>query len=69
MCRFFFPNSRKTSIQLVLEAQQHKKFSQTTPLDDGVSSLFMYLNGVILMDYNEKTSIWEGPYLNSIPVT
>jgi hypothetical protein len=25
-----------------LEAQQHKKYAQTTPLDDGVSSLFIY---------------------------
>jgi hypothetical protein len=25
-----------------LEAQQHKKYAQTTPLDDGVSSLFLY---------------------------
>jgi hypothetical protein len=40
----FFPNPRKTSIQLLLEAQQHKKYAQTTPLDDGVSSLlFMTL--------------------------
>jgi hypothetical protein len=40
-CRFFFfPNSRKTSIQLLLEAKQHKKYDQTTPLDDGVFSLF-----------------------------
>jgi hypothetical protein len=32
--------SRKTSIQLLLEAhQQHKKYAQTTPLGDGVSSL------------------------------
>jgi hypothetical protein len=37
---FFFPNPLKTSIQLLLEAQQHKKYAQTTPLDDGVSSLF-----------------------------
>jgi hypothetical protein len=37
----FFPNPRKTSIQLLLEAQQHKKYAQTTPLDDGVSSLFL----------------------------
>jgi hypothetical protein len=36
---FFFPNPRKTSIQLLLEAQQQKKYAQTTPLDDGVSSL------------------------------
>jgi hypothetical protein len=38
----FLSNSRKTSIQiqLLLEAQQHKKYAQTTPLDDGVSSLF-----------------------------
>jgi hypothetical protein len=35
----FFPYQRKTSIQLLLEAQQHKKYAQTTPLDDGVSSL------------------------------
>jgi hypothetical protein len=30
-----------------LEAQQHKKYAQTTPLDDGVSSLFkmvLYVN-------------------------
>jgi hypothetical protein len=26
-----------------LEAQQHKKYAQTTPLDDGVSSLFRLL--------------------------
>jgi hypothetical protein len=32
LIRFFFPNPRKTSIQ------QHKKYAQTTPLDDGVSS-------------------------------
>jgi hypothetical protein len=38
---FFFPNPLKTSIQLLLEAQQHKKYAQTTPLDDGVSSLFI----------------------------
>jgi hypothetical protein len=38
----FFPNPRKTSIQLLLEAQQHKKYAQTTPLDDGVSSLFIF---------------------------
>jgi hypothetical protein len=25
-----------------LEAQQHKKYAQTTPLDDGVSSLFPF---------------------------
>jgi hypothetical protein len=37
---FFFPNSLKTSIQLLLKAQQHKKYARTTPLDDGVSSLF-----------------------------
>jgi hypothetical protein len=38
--RFFFPNPQKRSIQLLLKAQQHKKYAQTTPLDDGVSSLF-----------------------------
>jgi hypothetical protein len=36
----FFSNPWKTSIQLLLEAQQHKKYTQTTPLDDVVSSLF-----------------------------
>jgi hypothetical protein len=39
----FFPHPRKTSIQLLLEAQQHKKYAQTTPLDDGVSSLFHFI--------------------------
>jgi hypothetical protein len=39
---FFHTNPRKTSIQLLLEAQQHKKYAQTTPLDDEVSSLFLY---------------------------
>jgi hypothetical protein len=38
----FFPNPRNTSIQLLLEAQQHKKYAQTTLLDDGVSSLLIY---------------------------
>jgi hypothetical protein len=38
----FFPNSRKTSIKLLLEAQQHKKYARTTPVDDVVSSLFSY---------------------------
>jgi hypothetical protein len=38
----FFSNPRKTSIQLLLEAQQHKKYAQTTPLDDDVSSLFVF---------------------------
>jgi hypothetical protein len=36
----FFPNSGKTSIQLILEAQQHKKYAS---LDDGVSSLFLLI--------------------------
>jgi hypothetical protein len=40
---FFFPNPRKTSIQLLLEAQQPKKYAQTTPLDDGVSSLLFFI--------------------------
>jgi hypothetical protein len=35
----FFPKSTKTCIQQLLEAQQHKKYAQITPLDDGVSSL------------------------------
>jgi hypothetical protein len=39
--RFFIPNPRKTSIQLLLEAQKLKKYAQTTPLDVGVSSLFL----------------------------
>jgi hypothetical protein len=39
----FFPNPRKTSIQLLLEAQQHKKHAQTTPLADGVSYLLMLI--------------------------
>jgi NADP+-dependent farnesol dehydrogenase len=30
-----------TSTLLLLEAQQHKKYAQNTPLDDGVSSLFL----------------------------
>jgi hypothetical protein len=40
---FFFSNPRKTSIQLLLEAQQHKKYAQTTPLDDGVF-FFIFLD-------------------------
>jgi hypothetical protein len=38
----FSPNPQKTNIKLLLEAQQHKKYAQTTPLDDGVSSLFLF---------------------------
>jgi hypothetical protein len=49
---FFFPNTRKTSIKLLLEAQQHKKYAQTTPLDDGVSSLF-------IADINDVLDIFE----------
>jgi hypothetical protein len=40
---FFFSNPRKTSIQLLLEAQQHKKYAQTTPLNDGVSSFSVFI--------------------------
>jgi hypothetical protein len=43
----FFPNPRKQVIQLLLEAQQHKKYAQTTPLDDEVSSLL----NLVLVDY------------------
>jgi hypothetical protein len=40
----FFSQIHGKSIQLLLEAQQHKKYAQTTPLDDGVSYLFtLYL--------------------------
>jgi hypothetical protein len=38
LSRFFLANPRKTSI-LLLEAQQHKKY---TPLDDKVSSILDY---------------------------
>jgi hypothetical protein len=37
-----------------LEAQQHKKYAQTTPLDDGVSSLFLPEN-MELVDLNRLT--------------
>jgi hypothetical protein len=47
----FFPNPRKTSIQLLLEAQQHKKYAQTTSLDDGVSSLFFLFFKVFILNY------------------
>jgi hypothetical protein len=45
---FFFSNPRKTNIQLLLEAQQQKKYAQTTPLDDEVSSLF-FLHSCFLL--------------------
>jgi hypothetical protein len=38
---------KHTYKQLLLEAHQHKKYAQTTPLDDGVSSLF-YFQTIIL---------------------
>jgi hypothetical protein len=41
---FFCPIPRKTSIQLLLEAQQQKKYAQTTPLGDGVSSLLSLIS-------------------------
>jgi hypothetical protein len=41
--RLLIPNPQKTSIQHLLEAQQHKKYAQTTPFDDGVSFL-LFLN-------------------------
>jgi hypothetical protein len=63
----FFPKSTKTSIQLLLEAQQHKKYAQTTPLDDGISSLFTWkskstVKGLILIkDFflNKKKSLFD----------
>jgi hypothetical protein len=35
----FFPQIHEKQVlkQLLLEAQEHKKYAQTTPLDDGVS--------------------------------
>jgi hypothetical protein len=48
---FFFPYPLKTSIQLLLEAQQHKKYAQTTPLDDEVSSL-LYFFFICWFDFN-----------------
>jgi hypothetical protein len=51
-----FPHTRKTSIQLLLEARQHKKYAQTTPLDDGVSSLLNVLLLIkFLMNYSTLT--------------
>jgi hypothetical protein len=36
-----------------LEAQQHKKYAQTTPLDDGVSSLLLLdLFGLVIVSNN-----------------
>jgi hypothetical protein len=37
----FFPNPRKTSIQHFWKP--NRKYAQTTPLDDGVSSLFIFI--------------------------
>jgi hypothetical protein len=54
---FFFPNTRKTSIQLLLEAQQHMKYVQTTPLDDEVSSLLPF-KSICIMFTNAK-HIWK----------
>jgi hypothetical protein len=53
----FFPNPRKTSIQLFLEAQQHKKYAQTTPLDVGVSSLFN-LDSKLCVAGNRLHLVW-----------
>jgi hypothetical protein len=41
---FFSPKTTKKRIQLLLEAQQHKNYAQTTPLDDGISFLFIILS-------------------------
>jgi hypothetical protein len=49
-----FLNQRKTSIHLILEAQLHKKYAQITPLDDGVSSLFLLLLGKTFMEKKFK---------------
>jgi ABC-type polysaccharide/polyol phosphate transport system ATPase subunit len=42
-----------------LEAQQHKKYAQTTPLDDGVSYLFCF--AVVIG--NNKNVIFENEIL------
>jgi hypothetical protein len=39
----FFSQIHEKQVQLLLEAQEHKKYAQTTPLDDGVSSLSRFL--------------------------
>jgi hypothetical protein len=58
----FFPNPRKTSIQLLLEAQQHKKYAHTTPLDDGVLSFLINLKIRIRFLMSSKI-ITNGPLL------
>jgi hypothetical protein len=35
-----------------LEAQQHKKYAQTTPLDDRVSSLFIFYKNYLIFKAN-----------------
>jgi hypothetical protein len=37
---FFSPKSTKYKFTSTFGTQQHKKYAQTTPLEDGVSSLF-----------------------------
>jgi hypothetical protein len=52
----FFPNPQKTTKLLLLEAQQHKKYAQTTPLDDEVSFLF-YLVFIICTEKYSSNQI------------
>jgi hypothetical protein len=48
--------------QLLLEAQQHKKYAQTIPLDDGVSSLFELKLLEYFLNINFDTSYFASVY-------
>jgi hypothetical protein len=39
----FFPKSTKNKYTITFGSQQHKKYAQTTPLDDRVSSLLEHI--------------------------
>jgi hypothetical protein len=51
----FFASPRKPCIQLLLEAQQHKKYARTTPLDDGVSCLFYFTSSLFSKEMQKNS--------------
>jgi hypothetical protein len=54
--------NEKLSIQLLLEAQQHKKYAQTTPLDDGV--FLYYIIYLLLMKIDKLTDNWKNIFIS-----
>jgi hypothetical protein len=60
----FFPNPRKTSIKLLLEAQRIKKYAQSTPSNRVSSFLFydtIFFGESVCLTFGFKFYCFHGP--------